>query len=96
MHTAGIRELKDKLSHFVRLARNGERVLITDRGEVVATLGPPERNPHEDFPPGLVELARQGKAQLGGPNRSELYPKQRPVLRAGEALRLLDELRGER
>jgi hypothetical protein len=43
-----------------------------------------------------VELARQGKAQLGGPNRSELYPKQRPVLREGEALRLLDELRGER
>jgi antitoxin (DNA-binding transcriptional repressor) of toxin-antitoxin stability system len=96
MHTAGIRELKDKLSHYVRLARRGERVLITDRGEVVATLGPPEQDPHHDFPPGLVELARQGRARLGGPNRSELYPKLRPALRDGEAPRLLDELRGER
>ena len=96
MHTAGIRELKDKLSHYVRLAKKGERVLVTDRGEVVATLGPPERNPHEDYPPGLVELARQGKARLGGPNRAELYPKQRPLLPDGDALRLLDELRGER
>ena len=96
MHTAGIRELKDKLSYYVRLAKKGERVLITDRGEVVASLGPPEEDPYEGFPPGLVELARQGKARLAGPNRAELYGKQRPVLRDGEALRLLEELRGER
>ena len=34
----GIRELKAHLSHYVRLARRGERVIVTDRGEEVAEL----------------------------------------------------------
>lgn len=38
----GIRELKNKLSHYIRLVEAGETVLVTDRGTVVAELGAPK------------------------------------------------------
>lgn len=38
MTYAGIRELKDPLSEYIRRAREGERVVITDRGRPVAAL----------------------------------------------------------
>ena len=62
MRTAGIREVKDRLSEFVRLAREGEQVLITDRGEVVAMLGPPGPAFEETKYPLLELMIRQGRA----------------------------------
>jgi antitoxin (DNA-binding transcriptional repressor) of toxin-antitoxin stability system len=41
MRAVGIKTLKDKLSEYVRLAAAGETVLVTDRDQVVAELGPP-------------------------------------------------------
>ena len=41
MRSVGIKSLKDRLSEYVRLAEQGEVVLITDRGRVVAELAPP-------------------------------------------------------
>ena len=38
MKTAGIRELKNRLSEYIREVRAGECVLVTDRGEVIAEL----------------------------------------------------------
>lgn len=38
MTHAGIRKLKDHLSEYIRRAREGERVVITDRGRPVAAL----------------------------------------------------------
>lgn len=43
MATVGIRELKNKLSRYVRRVASGERVTVTDRGRVVAELVPPSR-----------------------------------------------------
>ena len=37
---AGIRELKDNLSHYIRRIEAGERVLVTAHGRVVAELVP--------------------------------------------------------
>ena len=34
----GIRELRDRLKHYVATARSGEDVIITDRGKPVARL----------------------------------------------------------
>ena len=47
MRSIGIRALNSKLSEYVRLAAGGETVLVTDRGRVVAEMGPPraERSP---------------------------------------------------
>jgi prevent-host-death family protein len=44
MRTVGIKELKNKLSEYVRIAAAGETVLVTDRGRTVAELTPPEPN----------------------------------------------------
>ena len=41
MRAVGIKVLKNTLSEYVRLAANGETVLVTDRDRVVAELGPP-------------------------------------------------------
>jgi prevent-host-death family protein len=37
MHV-GIRELRDRLKHYVETARSGEDVIITDRGHAIARL----------------------------------------------------------
>ena len=38
MVRVGVRELRNKLSRYLRLVRQGETVLITDRDEVVAEI----------------------------------------------------------
>jgi len=98
MKTMGIRELKNRLSEVVRAVKGGERILITDRGTVVAELVPPGR-PGTDpsVPPGLARLAERGVARLGAPNDPTLY-RDLPRLRQKPAsvTRLLDEERGTR
>ncbi|MEE9255476.1 MAG: type II toxin-antitoxin system prevent-host-death family antitoxin [Pseudomonadales bacterium] len=92
MTSVGIRELKNRLSEYLRKVRRGEKIMVTDRGEVVAELRPPTNA--QD--PGLVLRARAGKVRLGAPNRADLYPKVTPALSSGTAKRLLDQERGER
>jgi antitoxin (DNA-binding transcriptional repressor) of toxin-antitoxin stability system len=40
MRTVGLKVLKNKLSEYVRLAANGETILVTDRDRVVAEIVP--------------------------------------------------------
>lgn len=97
MKAVGIRELKNRLSEYVRDVRHGESVLVTDRGEVVAELVPPGHagaaSPH---PPGLHALARRGLATLGQPNGGRAYRKFKHVLAPGRAAALLAAERGDR
>ena len=95
MKAVGVRELKNRLSEYLRLVRAGEDVLVTDRGEVIAELrrpGAPAGGPHA----ALIEALRQGRARLGSANRPGLYPSLEPALPPGTGLRLLDAERGER
>ncbi len=39
------RELRDKLSDYLRLAKEGQSIEVTKHGEVVARLLPPEATP---------------------------------------------------
>jgi antitoxin (DNA-binding transcriptional repressor) of toxin-antitoxin stability system len=94
MKTVGLRELKNHLSEYVRHVRKGHRVLITDRGEVVAELRPPEPEA-ADIHPGLAALARRGSLTLGKPRRPGLYAPLARAVPDGTAARILDELRGE-
>ena len=97
MRTVGLRELKNRLSEYVREVRSGEGVLVTDRGEVVAELIPPGPAAGErGVPPGLVALARGGQLTLGASNDAALYPKLPRLLRPHRAAQLLDEERGDR
>ena len=45
MDTVGIRELKAHLSRHLRRVRSGARLLVTERGRVIASLDPVEA-PH--------------------------------------------------
>jgi len=44
MASTGIRELKDKLSHYVRQVESGKRIAVTAHGRVVAELVPPSQS----------------------------------------------------
>jgi antitoxin (DNA-binding transcriptional repressor) of toxin-antitoxin stability system len=98
MKTVGVRELKNRLSEYIRQVRSGEGVLVTDRGEVVAELSPPGHMAADiSVPPGLAALARRGLATLGSRGDVALYPAL-PRRRRGRyrAAQLLDEERGNR
>jgi antitoxin (DNA-binding transcriptional repressor) of toxin-antitoxin stability system len=95
MKAVGIRELKNRLSEYVRLIRNGEAVLVTDRGAVVAELRPPGNASIDSSDPVIESLVRRGNVTIGASNRSDLYPPFSPVA-PGTAEKLLDEERGDR
>jgi antitoxin (DNA-binding transcriptional repressor) of toxin-antitoxin stability system len=97
--TVGVRELKNRLSEYLRQVRSGEEVLVTDRGEVVAEIGPPGPGRLDaGVPPGLAALARRGLATLGAPGDAKLCypPLPRGRRRRYRAAQLLDEERGTR
>ena len=97
MKSVGLRELKNRLSEYIREVRSGEAVLVTDRGEVVAELVPPGQRPDErDFPSGLMALARRGLVTLGASNEATLYPNLSRLLKRHRTALLLDEERGSR
>lgn len=94
MSTVGLRELKNKLSQYVALARAGESVSITDRGHVVAELSPPKRHPRTGEPVvTLDDLRRKGILHGGGANVPDLYPCMPRILKRPSSS-LLDEERG--
>ena len=45
MKSVGVKQLKSRLSEYLRLVRGGETVLVTDRDEVVAELRPTRKQP---------------------------------------------------
>jgi antitoxin (DNA-binding transcriptional repressor) of toxin-antitoxin stability system len=98
MKTVGVRELKNRLSEYIRQVRAGEAVLVTDRGQVVAELAPPGQGATDtSIPPGLLALARRNLVSVGAPGGGDLYPAlPRPRRRKRTAAELLQEERGER
>jgi antitoxin (DNA-binding transcriptional repressor) of toxin-antitoxin stability system len=97
MKTVGVRELKNRLSEYLRHVRAGEGILVTDRGEVVAELSPPGHGATDaSVPPGLLALAKRGLITLGAPGDSGLYPALRRTRGRYRAAQLLDEERGTR
>lgn len=98
MREVGIRELKNRLSEYIRMVREGEVVMVTDRGEVVAELRPPvEGGELLQKYPGLVDMVRRGLVRLPAkPNRPGVYKLLPSVTPPGTAARLLDEERGDR
>lgn len=99
MKTVGIKELKNRLSEYVRLAAAGERVLVTDRGKVVAELR--EAREIEDplmDDPWFAEQVRLGHiTPAKNPSNAPLHLKRDyPLFPLEEILRDLDESREDR
>lgn len=91
----GIRELKAKLSECVRRAREGERIIVTDRGRPVAQLTPLDDST-------LADLARieQGVAEgwITPAKRRGGFERFDPPLLTADApsiQEMLDEDRGD-
>jgi prevent-host-death family protein len=97
MKTVGLRELKNRLSAYVREVRAGAGVLVTDRGEVVAELIPPGRagEGHGNVAR-LAALAKAGQLTLGADNSGDAYPNLPRLLKRRRGAELLDEERGTR
>jgi len=96
MRAVGLKILKNKLSEYVRLAAEGEVVLVTDRDRVVAELCPPRSTrSHELADAQLAEAVREGwlSPPLLPPGT---LPPRRPVAPLATLLAELDQDREER
>jgi antitoxin (DNA-binding transcriptional repressor) of toxin-antitoxin stability system len=61
MKAINVTELKAHLSKYLRLAARGVRIVVKDRDEPIAQLGPPERVPLS----WRERLAREGRLRPG-------------------------------
>jgi prevent-host-death family protein len=99
MKTAGIKQLKARLSEYLRLVRAGETILVTDRNEVIAELRPagPRPAPREDLDDLLGGLAEAGELTRAAlPKRDWTWSATGLGLPEGTAAKLLEELRADR
>lgn len=96
MRAVGLKVLKNKLSEYVRLAEQGETVLVTDRDRVVAELSPPQKSRSPMLADAvLAEAVRQGwitppSMPSGGP------PPRKPVMLLRDIIRDLERDRSDR
>ncbi len=84
MGTVGVRELKNRLTYYLRRTKQGEEFVVTDRGRPIALLQPMRSPRHvESLEARLAQLAAQGRVAL--PNRKPLS-RLRPVKLAGKPM----------
>jgi prevent-host-death family protein len=99
MKVVGIKQLKARLSEYIRLAKAGETVLVTERDEVVAELHPARRQAPlgDQLEERLEALAAAGEiTRAAQPKGSWTWQCRGLGLPSGTAQALLDELRSER
>ena len=81
-----IRELKSRLSHYLRLAREGESVVITDRGVPVGRIVPIG----QDLSERIAAMQKTGQLQWSGRKLRPCKPVAK-VRGRGSVARLLIE-----
>ena len=67
----GTRELKNKLSEYIRRVKKGQTVIVTERGNVVAQLIPPQQTIEER----LWAMVEAGLAEWNGKKPKPHKPK---------------------
>jgi prevent-host-death family protein len=71
MPAVGIRELKDRLSFYLKQVQEGKRIEVTNRGELIALLIPARRKVDKE----LLALVEEGIASwTGGKPRGASHP----------------------
>jgi antitoxin (DNA-binding transcriptional repressor) of toxin-antitoxin stability system len=99
MKAVGIKQLKARLSEYVRLVKAGETILVTDRDGVVAELRPARRQRRvgEDWEELLQSLADAGEVTRASvPKLDWTWRVKGLGLPAGTAERALAEIWAER
>jgi antitoxin (DNA-binding transcriptional repressor) of toxin-antitoxin stability system len=95
MRSVGIKVLKNKLSQYIRIASEGETVLVTDRDRVVAEITPPRPGRADVIrDAALAESVRNGWVTPPAMRASEI--PRHPVAPLSDLLEELDESRSER
>ena len=93
--TVGVKDLKNKLSAYLREVRSGVRLLVSDRDTVIAEIHEPylDRTSSPSMNPVLADWARSGIVRL--PTCKKPVLPASPVRGAdGTAVVLLDQKRG--
>jgi prevent-host-death family protein len=75
MGSVGVRDLRDNLSEYLRRVREGELLVITDRGQPIGELGPAAVGPNTQR---ARALARRGVASWSGGKPKGLLRAPRP------------------
>jgi antitoxin (DNA-binding transcriptional repressor) of toxin-antitoxin stability system len=99
MKAVGVKQLKARLSEYLRLVKAGETILVTDRDEVVAELRQARRRraAGEDLEEILASLADAGEiTRASAPKLGWTWRAEGLRLPPGTAMRLLDEVRSDR
>lgn len=99
MRAVGIKQLKARLSEYIRLVKGGETVLVTEREQVVAEIRPARRQATRtgDLEDILDRLAEAGElARASESRRGWTWAPRGIGLPAGTASAVLDEIRGDR
>ncbi len=99
MRAIGVKQLKARLSEYLRLVKTGETILVTERDEVVAEMRPARRRIRaadelEDVLDVLSEAGEITRSAL--PKRAWSWRARGIGLQEGTASRVLDEIRGDR
>jgi antitoxin (DNA-binding transcriptional repressor) of toxin-antitoxin stability system len=99
MKSVGVKQLKSRLSEYLRLVRSGETVLVTDRDEVVAELRPARRQAGtadslDEIFDALAERGELTRASL--PKGRWRWRVKGLGLPAGTSAAILDEIRSDR
>ena len=96
MRSVGLKILKNRLSEYVRIAANGEVVLVTDRDRVVAELTPPGfARGHTAADALLADNVRKGWVTPSALPQSGI-PSRKPVTKLKTLMRELDRDRSDR
>lgn len=82
-----IRELKSRLSHYLRLTRRGESVVITDRGVPIGRIVPIG----QDLDQRLAAMRESGQAQWSGRKLRPRAPVAKVRGRASVAALLVED-----
>ena len=99
MKTVGVKELKARLSEYLRLVKSGETILVTERNDVVAEVRPARRHlrPADNLADVLDGLSEAGEITRSTlPKRGWTWRCRGLGMPAGTARALLDDIRGER
>jgi len=65
METVGIKELKNKLTYYLKLTKEGNRIIVTDRGSPVAIIRSIDRMRNKTgIEERLASLAKRGMLRL--------------------------------
>lgn len=85
MLTVGVRELKNRLTHYLQLSNEGERIIVTEHGKPIAVLHEltklESEAPPEEY---LAKAAAEGMIRLPLPGAS-LNLKTKPSTHKGRS-----------